>query len=202
MTNFAEKLRRYSNDELERIAAKYLALERIGAGRSKRLDAVYDECARRNPEIFDKAREKAWNSLLSISERKIEDDLPIGRLAEEEIEKLAVGVGTKGEIDPKEVEEILNAGESETFFAKVYGDSMKDAGIPNGSTAVADASAKPRDGDVVFVKIKGKVFIKRLKLHREKVLFISENEKYPIAEFEDDSDFLILGVVKKIVRDI
>ena len=43
-----------------------------------------------------------------------------------------------------------------TFYGRVDGDSMKDAGINDGDIAVIDRSVEPRDGDVVVGYVNGK----------------------------------------------
>lgn len=49
-----------------------------------------------------------------------------------------------------------------TFFVKAQGDSMKDAGIIDGTVLVVDAGKQAHSGDIVVAKIDGGYTVKRL----------------------------------------
>lgn len=51
-----------------------------------------------------------------------------------------------------------------TFYGRVKGDSMEDAGICHGDIAVIDRSVEPHDGDVVVAYINEEFTIKYLDL--------------------------------------
>ena len=55
-----------------------------------------------------------------------------------------------------------------TFYGKVEGDSMIEAGICNNDIAVIDRSIEPRDGDVVVGYVNGEFTIKYLDLRHKK----------------------------------
>ena len=55
-----------------------------------------------------------------------------------------------------------------TFYGKVEGDSMMDAGICDGDIAVIDRSVQPEDGDVVVAYINNEFTIKFLDLKNKK----------------------------------
>ena len=55
-----------------------------------------------------------------------------------------------------------------TFYGKVEGDSMIEAGICNNDIAVIDRSIEPRDGDVVVGCVNGEFTIKYLDLRHRK----------------------------------
>lgn len=50
-----------------------------------------------------------------------------------------------------------------TFFIRASGDSMRDAGILDGSILVVDAGRLPQDGDIVVARIDGRHTVKRLR---------------------------------------
>ena len=51
-----------------------------------------------------------------------------------------------------------------TFYGRVSGDSMIEAGICDGDIAVIDRSLQPLDGDVIVAFVNGEFTIKRLNL--------------------------------------
>jgi DNA polymerase V len=48
-----------------------------------------------------------------------------------------------------------------TFFVRVTGDSMVDAGIYSGDILVVDRSLNPKDGNIVIAVINGELTVKR-----------------------------------------
>ena len=68
-----------------------------------------------------------------------------------------------------------------TFYGRVAGDSMQDAGICEGDIAVIDRSVEPQDGDVIVGYINGEFTIKFLDLTHRKDGYIElrpANKKY------------------------
>ena len=54
-----------------------------------------------------------------------------------------------------------------TFFAKVKGHSMKNAGIFDGDLLVIDKSLAPQDGKIAICQIDGEFTVKRIKIEKE-----------------------------------
>ena len=85
-----------------------------------------------------------------------------------------------------------------TFYGRVDGDSMIDAGICDGDIAVIDRSIEPSDGDVVVGYVNGEFTIKYLDLSHKDEGYIElrpANRLYsPIRRNECD-DFEVWGVV-------
>ncbi len=90
---------------------------------------------------------------------------------------------------------------SATFFVRVSGDSMKDAGIHHGDLLVVDRSIEPVEGKVVIAVMNGELVVKRL-IRRNGILFLAaENANYPPIEVRDELDFLIWGVVTHVIHE-
>ena len=53
---------------------------------------------------------------------------------------------------------------STTFYGRVSGDSMKDAGLDDGDILVIDKSLEPRSGDMAVCYIDGEFTIKYIKI--------------------------------------
>ena len=85
-----------------------------------------------------------------------------------------------------------------TFYGKVEGDSMIEAGICDGDIAVIDRSIEPMDGDVVVGYIDGEFTIKYLDLSHRKDGYIElrpANKDFKPIRIDADDDFEVWGVV-------
>jgi len=83
-----------------------------------------------------------------------------------------------------------------TWFVKVSGESMIDAGIQSGDILMVDTSVEPVNGDIVVVSIDNHSTVKRLKILDEgKVVLLAENLEYSPIFITKYMDFQILGVV-------
>jgi len=91
-----------------------------------------------------------------------------------------------------------------TFYGRVDGDSMIDAGICDGDIAVIDRSLEPRDGDVVVGYINGEFTIKYLDLKHKKDGYIElrpANKNFHPIRINEDDDFEVWGVVAWTIRN-
>lgn len=82
-----------------------------------------------------------------------------------------------------------------TFFAKVKGHSMKNAGIFNGDLLVIDKSLEPQDGKIAICQIDGEFTVKRIKIEIDVVWLIAENEDYTPIKVTPDNELMIWGIV-------
>ena len=85
-----------------------------------------------------------------------------------------------------------------TFYGRVDGDSMIDAGICDGDIAVIDRSIEPSDGDVVVGYVNGEFTIKYLDLsHKDKgyIELRPANRLYSPIRINECDDFEVWGVV-------
>ena len=91
-----------------------------------------------------------------------------------------------------------------TFYGRVDGDSMIDAGICDGDIAVIDRSVEPSDGDVIVGYVNEEFTIKFLDLKHKDDGFIElrpANKHYkPIRIYADD-DFEVWGVVVWTIKN-
>ena len=85
-----------------------------------------------------------------------------------------------------------------TFYGRVAGDSMQDAGICEGDIAVIDRSVEPQDGDVIVGYINGEFTIKFLDLTHRKDGYIElrpANKTYSPIRIDENDSFEVWGVV-------
>lgn len=91
-----------------------------------------------------------------------------------------------------------------TFYAKVVGQSMIEAGIDEGDIVVIDRALDPRQGDVVVAYINGEFTMKYLDLSQQEQSVIwlrAGNPQYPDFRLTPDDDLRIWGVVAKVIKN-
>ena len=85
-----------------------------------------------------------------------------------------------------------------TFYGRVDGDSMTEAGICDGDIAVIDRSLEPQNGNVVVAYINNEFTIKYLDLTHKKDGYIElrpANKKYKPIRIDESDTFEVWGVV-------
>ena len=87
-----------------------------------------------------------------------------------------------------------------TFYGRVKGDSMIDAGIYDGDILIIDKSLDPRDGDMAVCYIDGEFTIKHIKIEKKAIWLIPANEQYQPIKVTEDNDFLIWGIVTYSIK--
>ncbi len=89
-----------------------------------------------------------------------------------------------------------------TFYGRVVGDSMIDAGVEEGDILVIDKALEPRDGDMAVCFIDGEFTLKHMKFHEGGMSLVPANEKYPVIEVTEGTDFVMWGVVTYVIKKI
>ena len=87
-----------------------------------------------------------------------------------------------------------------TFFAKVKGHSMKDAGIFDGDLLVIDKSLAPQDGKIAICQIDGEFTVKRIKIEKDSVWLVAENEAYQPIKVTEENELMIWGIVMHSIK--
>ncbi len=85
-----------------------------------------------------------------------------------------------------------------TFYGRVSGDSMIDAGICDGDIAVIDRSLQPMDGNVIVAFVNGDFTIKYLDLKHKEEGYIElkpANSNYSPIRIDVEDNFRVWGVV-------
>ena len=85
-----------------------------------------------------------------------------------------------------------------TFYGRVSGDSMIDAGICDGDIAVIDRSLQPMDGNVIVAFVNGEFTIKYLDLKHKEEGYIElkpANPNYSPIRIDKEDNFRVWGVV-------
>jgi len=87
-----------------------------------------------------------------------------------------------------------------TFFGRVKGMSMKDAGIDDGDVLIVDKSISARNGMIAVCFIDGDFTLKKIRLEKNSITLIPANEQYPTIEVSEENDFLIWGIVTYVIK--
>ena len=89
-----------------------------------------------------------------------------------------------------------------TFYARIEGDSMQDAGIFSGDLVVIDRSLQASDGDYVAAYIDGEFTVKEFRLDPSGkcAWLIPHNDKYHKIRVDDENAFVIWGVITATVH--
>ena len=82
-----------------------------------------------------------------------------------------------------------------TFFLRVKGDSMINAGIKDKDLIIVDKSLIAKPGNIIIAMIDGEFTIKRLSIKNDELYLKAENNNYPDFRFKNHLDVQIWGVV-------
>ena len=81
-----------------------------------------------------------------------------------------------------------------SFFLRVSGNSMNNAGIYNNDLLIVDRSINPKSGDVVVAILDGEFTLKRLIKENENYYLKADKEDYPVIDLYEYTEVIIWGV--------
>lgn len=89
-----------------------------------------------------------------------------------------------------------------TFYGRVVGDSMIDAGVEEGDILVIDRALDPKDGDMAVCFVDGEFTLKHLRIEDGRLRLEPANPKYPAIEITEGVEFRMWGVVTYIIKKV
>ena len=89
-----------------------------------------------------------------------------------------------------------------TFFARVSGESMINAGLEDGDLIVIDRSLEPTNNKIAVCFIDGEFTVKRLKVKKNKIWLKPENTNYKAIEVKEDNELIIWGIVTNVIKKL
>lgn len=89
---------------------------------------------------------------------------------------------------------------SSTFYGRVKGVSMKDAGIDNNDLLVIDKSLTYRNNAIAVCFINGEFTLKRIKVEGNTLLLMPANEDYQPIVVKEDDEFTVWGIVTYVIK--
>jgi DNA polymerase V len=87
-----------------------------------------------------------------------------------------------------------------TFYVRVAGDSMVNAGIHPGCILVVDRAVEADDGDIIIARVGDELCVKRLRIVEGRVWLMPENETYAALEVTEGVEFEVWGRVMHSIR--
>lgn len=87
-----------------------------------------------------------------------------------------------------------------TFYMRVRGASMCDAGIDDGDWVIVDRSLEAQHGDVVLAVVDGDFTIKTLFKRNGKFVLKAANPTYPDIHIRDGQELRVWGVVTWAIK--
>ncbi len=103
----------------------------------------------------------------------------------------------EGQLD---LNEHLIANPPATFFVRVSGQSMINAGIHDGDLLIVDRSVEPQSGSIVIAVVHGETTVKRLGRRGDRLLLLPENEAYQPLEVNRETGLQIWGVCRYVIH--
>ena len=82
-----------------------------------------------------------------------------------------------------------------TFFVKVEGYSMENAGIFPDDILIVDRAIEPVNNKIIIAVLDGELTVKRLKIENKRWFLVPENPQYETIEVTDEENFQVWGVV-------
>ena len=91
-----------------------------------------------------------------------------------------------------------------TFYARIEGDSMRDAGIFSGDIVVIDRSLRASDGDFVAAYIDGEFTVKEFRSDptNDCAWLIPHNKDFHPIRVDEQNAFLIWGVITHTIHNV
>jgi DNA polymerase V len=91
---------------------------------------------------------------------------------------------------------------SATYYARVKGESMRDAGINDGDLLIVDKSIDPTDGKIAICYIDGEFTLKRIKIDQNGIWLMPANDRFKPIRIEQDNTLVIWGIVTFVIKDV
>ena len=97
--------------------------------------------------------------------------------------------------------ELVKNGDA-TFYAKVSGDSMINAGLNDGDLIVIDRSLNPEHNKIAVCFIDGDFTIKRIIKKGANLYLKAENKNYKSIKIDEENQLQIWGIVTYVIKSL
>lgn len=89
-----------------------------------------------------------------------------------------------------------------TFFFKMKGDAMREAGIFDGDILIVDRSLKLQNGKIIVAILNGELLVRRFHKNFSSAFLIAENNRYKNINLAEFSNFSVWGVVTYAIHSL
>ena len=96
---------------------------------------------------------------------------------------------------PLDLDELVIQHPEATFYVKVSGESMKDAGIADGDVLVVDRAIDATHNAIIVAVLNGNFTVKRLHQEDETIYLVPANPMYHPVQVTEEMNFQVWGVV-------
>ena len=97
--------------------------------------------------------------------------------------------------------ELVKNGDA-TFYAKVSGDSMINAGLSDGDLIVIDRSLNPEHNKIAVCFIDGDFTVKRIIKKGADLFLKAENKNYDSIKIDEENQLQIWGIVTYVIKSL
>ena len=96
----------------------------------------------------------------------------------------------------------LSENQLATFYIKVKGNSMIDAGIDDKDVLVVDRSLEPQNNKIAICFIDGEFTVKRILVEKECLYLMPENASYSPIKITEENQLIIWGIVTYVIKKL
>ena len=89
-----------------------------------------------------------------------------------------------------------------TFYARVSGNSMENAGLSDGDLIIIDRALDPVKNKIAVCFLDGEFTVKRIIKRGHKLYLKPENKDYNEIEIKDDNQLIIWGLVTYVIKKL
>ena len=89
-----------------------------------------------------------------------------------------------------------------TFFARVSGQSMINAGLNDNDLLIIDKSLEPEHNKIAVCFLDGEFTVKRLRVEKDGVWLQPENDNYKAIKITQENQFIIWGIVTNVIKKV
>jgi DNA polymerase V len=89
-----------------------------------------------------------------------------------------------------------------TYFFRMKGDAMKEAGIFDNDVLIIDRSLKLASGKIIVAVLNGELLVRRFHKNFSSAFLIPENNRYKNIDLAEFTDFSLWGVVTYVIHQV
>ena len=103
---------------------------------------------------------------------------------------------------PLDLNEYLIKRPASTFYVRVKGNSMIQAGIFSNDILIVDRSIEQYQNRIIVAMLDGEFTVKRLRKINGHLILMAENPEYANIHITEDRDFEVWGVVVHVIHHV
>ena len=89
-----------------------------------------------------------------------------------------------------------------TYFFRMKGDAMIEAGIFDNDVLIVDRSLKQAEGKIILAVLNGELLVRRFHKNFSSAFLIPENSRYKNINLAELSDFAVWGIVTYVIHPV